>query len=105
MTYLLDANVFMTAARLHYGFDFCPAFWDWIVKEYQAGHIFCIQRVRDELLAGSDSLAEWAQGLDDDFFLPVEGQTMPALSQVASWVNRHVTYSAAAKNTFLEQFS
>ncbi|ANT65111.1 hypothetical protein Ptc2401_01341 [Prosthecochloris sp. CIB 2401] len=27
MTYLLDANVFIQAKNLHYGFDFCPAFW------------------------------------------------------------------------------
>ena len=25
--YLLDANVFIQAKNLHYGFDFCPAFW------------------------------------------------------------------------------
>ncbi len=28
MTYLLDANVFIAAKNNHYGFDFCPAFWD-----------------------------------------------------------------------------
>lgn len=27
MTYLLDSNVFIQAKNLHYGFDFCPAFW------------------------------------------------------------------------------
>ena len=26
--YLVDANVFIQAKNLHYGFDFCPAFWD-----------------------------------------------------------------------------
>ena len=31
MAYLLDANVFIAAKNLHYGFDFCPAFWDWLV--------------------------------------------------------------------------
>lgn len=32
MAYLLDANVFIQAKNLHYGFDFCPAFWDWLVE-------------------------------------------------------------------------
>ena len=27
MAYLLDANVFIQAKNLHYGLDFCPAFW------------------------------------------------------------------------------
>lgn len=26
--YLLDANVFIQAKNLHYGMDFCPAFWE-----------------------------------------------------------------------------
>ena len=26
MAYLLDANIFIQARKLHYGFDFCPAF-------------------------------------------------------------------------------
>jgi len=32
VSYLLDANVFMSANNLHYGLDFCPAFWDWLVE-------------------------------------------------------------------------
>jgi hypothetical protein len=31
MKYLLDANVFVQAKNLHYGLDFCPAFWEWLV--------------------------------------------------------------------------
>jgi hypothetical protein len=30
MAYLLDADVFIAAKNLHYGLDFCPAFWDWL---------------------------------------------------------------------------
>lgn len=26
--YLLDTNIFIQAKNLHYGFDFCPAFWE-----------------------------------------------------------------------------
>ena len=33
MTYLLDANVFIQAKNIHYGLDFCPAFWGWLVTE------------------------------------------------------------------------
>ncbi|MBN2353724.1 MAG: DUF4411 family protein [Spirochaetales bacterium] len=37
MAYLLDANVFMQAKNLHYGFDFCPAFWDWLTRKNAEG--------------------------------------------------------------------
>ena len=40
MAYLLDANVFIAAKNLHYGLDFCPAFWDWLVGNHDAGTVF-----------------------------------------------------------------
>ena len=36
MSYLLDSDVFIQAKNLHYGFDFCPAFWDWIDEQSQS---------------------------------------------------------------------
>ena len=38
-TYLLDANVFIQAKNLHYGLDFCPAFWNWIEEAHAAWSI------------------------------------------------------------------
>jgi hypothetical protein len=52
MPYLLVANVFIQAKRLHYGMDFCPAFWDWLIAKNAANEVFSIERVGDELLAG-----------------------------------------------------
>ena len=37
MAYLLDTDVFIQAKNLHYGMDFCPAFWDWVVAETARG--------------------------------------------------------------------
>ena len=37
MAYLLDADVFIRAKNLHYGLDFCPAFWDWLDRRNEAG--------------------------------------------------------------------
>ena len=56
MTYLLDANVFIQAKNLHYGLDFCPAFWEWIVENNHAGKVFSIDKVADEISAGRTSL-------------------------------------------------
>ena len=49
MAYLLDANVFIQAKRLHYGFDFCPAFWDWVDRENGAGTVKSIEKVGEKL--------------------------------------------------------
>ena len=49
MTYLLDANVFISAKNLHYGLDFCPAFWDWLVAGNESERVFSIEKVGDEV--------------------------------------------------------
>lgn len=51
-TYLVDENVFIQAKNLHYGFDFCPAFWDWLMEENRAGTVASIEKVADELYTG-----------------------------------------------------
>lgn len=102
MAYLLDANVFISAKRLHYSFDFCPAFWDWVVRAHRAGNLFSIERVGDELSAGQDELAQWADTLGDGFFLKPDAATLPSLTTVATWVTGQPNYSPAAKNTFLQ---
>jgi hypothetical protein len=50
VTYLLDANVFIQAKNLHYGLDFCPAFWEWLLDNNQAGRVFSIDKVADYYL-------------------------------------------------------
>lgn len=58
MSYLLDANVFIQAKNLHYGLDFCPAFWEWIMENNNAGSVYSIDKVADEIAAGADELSE-----------------------------------------------
>ena len=60
MTYLLDTNVFLQAKNLHYAFDFCPAFWDWLKQANNAGVVSSIEKVRDELV--DDDASQWANG-------------------------------------------
>ena len=101
MAYLLDANVFISAKNLHYGFDFCPAFWDWLARDNRAGNVFSIERVGDELLAGGDELAEWARDRGGDFFLPPDATLFPALREVSSWATEQ-GYDQAAVSTFFQ---
>ena len=101
MAYLLDANVFIQAKNLHYGLDFCPAFWDWLVARNATGEVFSIERVGDEIEAGADELAEWAAKRGAGFFLPPDAAILSALPRVSTWVTgQH--YEPAAVNTFLQ---
>jgi hypothetical protein len=101
MPYLLDANVFIQAKNLHYGMDFCPAFWDWLAQSNAAGQVFSIERVGDEIEAGGDELSEWAAQRGAGFFVRPDEAMIPALGTVSTWATRQ-TYEPAAVNTFLQ---
>jgi len=101
MAYLLDANVFIQAKNLHYGFDFCPAFWDWIDERHAAGSVFSIEKVADELAAVDDELTAWARQRAASFFLKPDGPVIPSLQATSAWANG-ASYEPAAVSTFLQ---
>ncbi|HRT64788.1 MAG TPA: DUF4411 family protein [Candidatus Hydrogenedentes bacterium] len=101
MAYLLDANVFIQAKNLHYGLDFCPAFWEWLEVENRNGNVFSIEKVGDEIEAGEDELAEWATLHGVEFFLPADAALLTTLGRVSNWVTQQ-HYDPAAVNTFLQ---
>ena len=102
MAYLLDTDTFITAKNLHYGMDFCPAYWDWLVHSHALGLVFSIEQVRNELVDGSDELAEWAREREQGFFLRPAGPVVLAMRQVSEWVTEQ-DYEPAAINTFLQK--
>jgi hypothetical protein len=101
MAYLLDADVFIQAKNRHYGLDFCPAFWDWLIAQNAAGQVFSIERVGDDLEAGGDQLTKWARQRGPGFFLEPDPSMLPALGTVSQWANSQ-RYEPAAISTFLE---
>lgn len=100
MSYLLDADVFIRAKNLHYGMDFCPAFWDWVKRAHGLGKVFSIEKVGDEIGAGADELSDWADQFGAEFFLRPDATTLPALQSVSQWAASN-GYEPVAINTFL----
>jgi Domain of unknown function (DUF4411) len=101
MAYLLDANVFIQAKNLHYGLDFCPAFWDWLIANNAAQLVFSIEKVGDEIDAVADELATWAEQRGPGFFLRPDSALLPALGSVSTWATGQ-SYEPAAVSTFLQ---
>ena len=102
MNYILDSNVFIQAKNLHYRFDFCPGFWDWIDKAHRAGVVYSIHAVKEELLEyrdEQDELVAWARERPT-LFLEVDHTVRNALERVTRWVEQS-NYSNFAKARFL----
>jgi hypothetical protein len=101
MSYLLDSDVFIQAKNLHYAFEFCPAFWDWLITANASGLAFSTEKVGDEIQAGEDDLSEWAAAQGPGFFLKPDAGILPALGEVSNWASGH-NYEPAALNTFFQ---
>lgn len=101
MPYLVDSNVFIQAKNVHYGFDFCPGFWDWIDVANKTGQVFSIEKVADEIKDGNDELAEWVGERDDILFTKPDDATVRSLKTISQWVSSQ-NYNQSAVNEFLQ---
>lgn len=100
MAYLLDSNVSIEAKRLHYGFDFCPAFWDWLDQQAQKGTVRSVSRVATELFEGGDDLADWAKARDRLLFIQPTQAIINAYAKIAHWTLNE-GYEQVGAATFL----
>ena len=100
--FLLDADSFIRSKREHYAFDFCPAYWDALLRAFQQGRLLSIQPVRTELLRGKDALADWVKNKPPhEFFASVEvEEVVEAYTRVIAWAEHHDQYLRAAKQRF-----
>jgi hypothetical protein len=100
MAYLLDANVFIQAKNLHYGLDFCPAFWEWLIKDNAAGQSSASRKSATRSNPAAMIFQPGPQR-GPGFFLKPDAAIVPALGAVSTWATGH-GYEAAAVNTFLQ---
>ncbi|WP_115510361.1 DUF4411 family protein [Xanthomonas arboricola] len=102
--FIVDSNVFIQGKNFHYDFAFCTGFWDWIEAGYNAGVIFSIRKVREELLRGKkgDLGRDWAMNMPTGFFLDDAGDpaVMKNYGDVQAWALKDKHYLPAAKAKF-----
>ena len=99
MAYLLDSDVFIRAKNDHYGFDFCPGFWEWLEQANAAGRVHSVEAVYGELVGSDDELAQWVKD-HRSFFLPLTADEISSVAAVNRWANDSLDYEPAAKSEF-----
>ena len=108
MAYVVDSNGFIQADNLYYSRDFCPAYWDWLQAEGQAGRVISIDRVYTEIQAKQDDLAQWVSRPEvRGLFLPSgDAATVAVFRRIVDWVQSRQRndgsqfYRNAARNDF-----
>ena len=101
MAYLIDSNVFISASNLHYGFDFCPAFWDWLVQMNANNRVYSVSAVYAELQPGADDLADWAKKRASRFFIDPDAETLAQYPRMQDWLRKN-QYQASAISDFFQ---
>jgi predicted nucleic acid-binding protein len=101
--YVLDANVFIEAARRYYAFDLVPRFWTGLEQLAREGRVGSVDRVRQELERGRDKLAEWAtSAFAQGFASTSSGEVVAEFRRVMAWVVRQAQFTDAAKREFAD---
>ena len=97
--YLIDSDVLISAKNLHYGFDFCPGYWDWLVLKNKDGIVASIEKVGDEIHCRDDKLTNWADQQGESFFLKPTRYVVEATKQISTWLQKS-KYEPSAIATF-----
>jgi hypothetical protein len=99
----MDANTYIQAKNFHYNMSFCPAYWDWLDKQFANGEIVSIQIVYDELTDGSDELAEWVKNRKGQFIGVSDDRTQEIYIEIVNYVMDMEGKKQQHKDTFLEK--
>ncbi len=103
VSYVLDANVFMEAARRYYAFDLAPGFWQSLIDHAGNGDLVSIDRVSDEIKKGKDELADWAKNSFDNAFASTDNEDITrSYAEIMNWVNNQAQFLDADKAVFAQ---
>lgn len=95
--YLIDANSLIRPARAYYPFDFAPSFWQQLRPKISLDKIAVLDKVRDEILKGTDELSAWISDLPNECILSTqEIQIIQMYRDVLSFIQQSDQYSEAA---------
>lgn len=101
MTYLIDANVLITAKNVYYAFDLLPAFWNWLEEQLKVGTVDTAARIRQELMRGRDDdpLKQWV------LTQPTLGRdptaaTVQSMRELSAWADAEPRFTSGAKAAF-----
>ena len=99
--YVLDANVFIEAAKRYYAFDIAPGFWRALVQHAQAGLLLSIDRVKKEIDKGKGKLKQWAgHDFHKWFDSTADEAIFDAFRRIMEWAINQTQFSDSAKTEF-----
>ena len=91
----------MQAAKEYYAFDLAPKFWTELVRCFEEGQIFSVDRVKDEIDKGNDALKVWVNSEFKDAFLSTRDVgVLTKYQALMQWAQANPQFQPAAKSDF-----
>ncbi len=99
--YILDANVFIEAARRYYAFDIAAGFCKGLKTGFENNKILSLDKVYIELHKGQDKLSDWAKAeISNGFISSDSSDTINAFTAAMHWVYGEKQFLDYAKSSF-----
>lgn len=87
MVFLFDADALITPNNTWYSIEYCPAYWELLLRANTEGNAISIEKVYEEVTAQDDQVAEWAKR-NKYFFIRLDSETLEMNKIVTDYVNR-----------------
>ena len=85
-TFVLDANVFISADKTYYAPDLCAEFWRRLADCNRAKTVFSIDKVYEELVRHDDDLHAWSRANRSMFVSTRNDQIEKMYAEMTEWV-------------------
>ena len=79
-----------------------PGFWEWLDLQMDGGSVGSIGPIAQELVTGSDELADWARERTHRVLSVDDDATQNAFADIANYVMTHPTFAEPYRTTFLD---
>jgi len=66
--------------------EFCPAYWDWLDRQFQTGQVMSIDNVYVELVDSKDELCDWVKNHKAHFIPVSDDATQEKFAEIANFV-------------------
>lgn len=101
MGYLFDSDALITPNNTWYTTEFCPAYWELLLRANANGEALSIEKVFEEVQRVDDEVASWAV-TNKHFFEPLDLATTENYKTVAEYIyGLRQPIEEAAKTEFL----
>jgi len=102
LNYLLDANTYIQAKNDYYRMEICPAYWEWLDRQFSDANLASVSLVYEELKTFGDELSEWVKARKSHFVDVSDDATQNRFSEIAEYAAGIAGVAPASLGDFLQ---